>query len=118
MPRNFSDMVYRSRPSQAQRPRIIFFGSEVPKDELRDVFRRMLIHAKDRRFRLLAAFIKESTRILIAELGLLPRFVRDQVPHFDNILHLSEHGSFQDGVLGVAMENAFLVVLQVGMFIG
>ena len=110
--------MYRSRPSHSQRQRIFFFGSEFPKDELRDLFRRMLVHTKDRRFRLLAAFIKESTRVLKDELELLPRFVRDQVPHFENILHLPEHGNFREGCLGAAMENVFLVVLQVGVFLG
>ncbi|KAF2258308.1 thiolase-like protein [Lojkania enalia] len=111
-------MTYRSRLFQLQRRRIFFFGSEFPSDELRDVFYRMLLHVKDRRFRLLSAFIKESTRALKDELKLLPHFVQDQVPHFENILHLPEHGNFREGCLGAAMENAFLVVLQVGTFIG
>jgi hypothetical protein len=116
--RKFGNMTHRSIPSQSQGHRIFFFGSEFPKDDLRDLFRRMVVHAKDRRFRLLAAFIEECTRVLKGELALLPRFVSDGVSPFESILHLSEQGNFGVGCLGAAMENALLVVLQVGMFIG
>jgi len=122
MLRESGDMTNRSRLSQSQKHtgRVVFFGSECPNDELRDVFRRLLLHAKDRRFPLLAAFIKESTRVLKGELELLPCAVRDQVPHFENILHLPEYGNFQEGwgSLGAAMKNAFLVIFQVGTLIG
>ncbi|KAK4504435.1 hypothetical protein PRZ48_005351 [Zasmidium cellare] len=97
---------------------VYFFGNEFPHDDLRDLFRSLVRHAKDRRFSLVAAFVRESTRVLRAEIDKLPKAVRDEVPYFESILHLPDHGMFRESSLGAAMESAFLVALQVGMFIG
>ncbi|KAJ5908598.1 VrtR2 [Penicillium taxi] len=76
-------------------PKLLYFGNELPNDDLNDLFRRLLQHSKDRRFRLLNA-----------------------APYFDNILTLSEQGYLRELGLGAAMESAFLLILQLGLFIG
>jgi hypothetical protein len=98
--------------------KLIFFSNEFPNDDLRDLFRRLHRHSKDRRFRLLATFLDESTQVLKEEARKLPRPLQDLIPHFQSILHLADHGDFRQGSLGAAMESALLCVLQIGMLIG
>src|SRR4051794_3587041 len=85
--------------------KLLFFGNEFPNDDLKDLFRRLLNHSKDRRFRQLAAFLEESTLVIKDEISKLPQLVKDQVPHFDTILTLAEHGDFRECTLGAAMES-------------
>ncbi|KAF2136059.1 uncharacterized protein K452DRAFT_280560 [Aplosporella prunicola CBS 121167] len=99
-------------------PKLAFFGNEFPSDDVKDVFRRLLRHTKDRRFRLLAAFVDESTAVLKDEVAKLPQPLKELVPHFDTVLSLAEHGDFRQGALGAAMESALLTVLEVALFIG
>ncbi|KAJ5714339.1 Non-reducing polyketide synthase vrtA [Penicillium malachiteum] len=98
--------------------KLLFFGNEFPNDDLKDLFRRFVQHGKDRRFRLLAAFLDESTLVLKQEISKLSQVLKDQIPHFDTVLTLVEHGDFRAGALGAAMESALLIVLQLGMLIG
>lgn len=98
--------------------KLVFFGNEFPSDDLKDLFRRLLQHSKDRRFRLLASFLDESIFVLKDEVSKLPQPLKDLVPHFDSILTLAEHGDFRQGALGAAMESALLTVLELCMFIG
>jgi len=97
---------------------VVYFGNEFPNDDLKDLFRRLLQRSKDRRYRVLASFLEEATLVLKQEIAELPYPARDELPHFDNLITLAEHGDFRDGSLGAAMESAFLVVLQLGMLIG
>ncbi|KAK2878176.1 Type I Iterative PKS [Arthroderma sp. PD_2] len=97
---------------------LLYFGNEFPNDDLNDLFRRLLQHSKDRRFRLLAAFLEEATIVIQDEIAKLPHQVKSQVPHFDNILTLSENGYLRELGLGAAMESALLIALQLGLFIG
>ncbi|RMZ83227.1 hypothetical protein DV738_g1192, partial [Chaetothyriales sp. CBS 135597] len=97
---------------------VIFFGNELPSDDLKDLFRRLTRHCKDRRFRLLAGFVEESSAILKEEIANLPEPLRCQVPHFHSVLTLPEHGDFRDGPLGAAMESVILTVLQLSLLIG
>lgn len=98
--------------------RLAFFGNDFPIDDLRQLFRRLLRHSKDRRFRTLAAFIHEATLVVKEEVCELPHKLKDHVPHFDTVLTLPEHGHFRETGLGPAMEGVFLIVLQLGMLIG
>ena len=98
--------------------KLVFFGNEFPNDDLKDLFRRLLRHSKDRRFRTLAAFIEETTLVLKDEVSKLPQPLKNLVPHFDTILTLAECGDFRQGALGAAMESALLTVLELAVFIG
>ena len=98
--------------------KLVYFGNEFPNDDLKELFRRLFRHSKDRRFRLLAAFLEESTSVLKDEVSKLPQPLKDLMPHFDTILNLAEFGDFRQGALGAAVESALLTVLELGMFIG
>lgn len=104
--------------SDNNQAKLVYFGNEFPSDDLKDLFRRLLQHSKDRRFRLLAAFLEESTIILKDEVSKLPQSLKDLMPHFDTILTLVEVGDFRQGALGAAVESALLTVLELGMLIG
>ena len=98
--------------------KIIFFSNEYPSDDLRDLFRRLHRHAKDKRFPFLSAFLDESTATIKEEASKLPRPLQDLIPSFNSILTLADHGDFRHGPLGAAMESALLTVLEIGMLIG
>ncbi|KAJ0419484.1 hypothetical protein BJY00DRAFT_285769 [Aspergillus carlsbadensis] len=100
------------------RKKVVFFGNEFPSDDMKVLFRHLHRHSNDRRFRLLSAFIHEATLVLKDEISKLPKILQDQVPHFESVLILAEHGDFREGGLGAAMESALLVVLQLGILIG
>lgn len=97
---------------------VVFFGNQFPNDDLKDLFRRLSQHSKDVRFRTLAAFLDTATNTLKDEINKLPPHARDEVPHFDNLLGLVEHGDFRGGALSAAMESATLTTLQLAMVIG
>lgn len=106
------------KPLEGNGSKVVFFGNEFPSDDLKLLFRHLHRHSKDRRFRLLSAFIHEATLVLKDEISKLPQLLQDQVPHFESVLTLAEHGDFRQGGLGAAMESALLVVLQLGTLIG
>ncbi|KAF4242108.1 hypothetical protein CNMCM8980_000436 [Aspergillus fumigatiaffinis] len=99
------------------RAQTVWFGNEFPSDDLKDLFRRLHQHSKDRRFRLLSVFLDESTAILKEEVANLPQQLRELVPHFDTACTLAEV-DFRQGALGAAMESALLTILELGMLIG
>ncbi|KAL4948108.1 ketoacyl-synt-domain-containing protein [Aspergillus filifer] len=101
-----------------EEPTLWYFGNEFPNDDVNELFRYLLQHSKDRRFRILSAYLEESTLVLQGEIARLPHHVRSRVPHFDSIVTLSEEGYLRDLGLGAAMESAFLLVLQLGLLIG
>ena len=98
--------------------KIIFFSNEFPNDDVRDLFRQLHRHAKDKRFALLAAFLEESAATIKEEASRLPRPLQDLIPSFSSVLALADHGEFRHGPLGAAMESALLTILEIGMFIG
>ncbi|KAL2855954.1 hypothetical protein BJY01DRAFT_263892 [Aspergillus pseudoustus] len=98
-------------------PRLVFFGNEFPSDGLKELFRRLQQHSRDRRFRLLSVFLEESTAILKEEKSKLPQQLQQLIPHFDTVCVLAEV-DFRQGPLGAAMESALLTTLELGMFIG
>ncbi len=105
-------------PGRAE-TKLVFFSNEFPNDDLKDLFRRLHRHSKDRRFTLLAAFLEECTVVVREEAARLPKPLQSLIPHFDSILGLLDTGGdFRQGSLGAAMESVFLCVLELGMLIG
>ena len=98
--------------------RVIFFGNEFPSDYMRDLFRRLHRHSKDKRFPFLAAFLEDSAATIKEEASKLPRSLQDLIPSFNSVLTLADHGDFRYGPLGAAMESALLTVFEIGMLIG
>lgn len=98
--------------------KVVFFSNEFPNDDLREMFRRLYRHGKDKRFRNLALFLEECTSVVKEESLKLPQQAQDLIPPFESIAHLADHGDFRQGCLGAAMESVILCVLEVGMLIG
>ena len=98
--------------------KIVFFSNEFPNDDLRDLFRRLHRHAKDKRFPFLADFLDESATTIKEEASKLSRPLQDLIPSFSSVLTLADHGDFRHGPLGAAMESALLTVFEIGMLIG
>lgn len=97
---------------------LVFFSNEFPNDDLQDLFRRLHRHSKDKRFRFLATFLEECTAVIKEEALKLPQPLQDLLPSFQTVLTLANHGKFQQGPLGGALESALLCVLEIGMLIG
>ncbi|PHH90411.1 hypothetical protein CDD83_3785 [Cordyceps sp. RAO-2017] len=98
--------------------KIVFFGNEFPHDDLNDLFRRLHRHSKDRRFRLLAAFLDEATLVVKREIARLPQTLKDLLPHFDSVLTLVEAADLRIPPLGAAVQSALLIMLELGALIG
>ena len=98
--------------------KLVFFGNEFPNDDLRELFRRLQRHSKDKRFTYLSLFLEECSTVIKEEAAKLPQHVQDLIPPFRTILALADHGDFRKGPLGAAMESALLCVLEIGMIIG
>ena len=98
--------------------KIVFFSNEFPSDDIRELFRRLHRHAKDKRFSFLASFLEESAATIKEESSKLPRPLQDLIPSFNSVLTLADHGDFRHGPLGAAMESALLTVFEIGMLIG
>ena len=104
--------------SDSSPQRVVYFSNEFPNDDLKELFRRLHRHAKDKQFFLLGKFLEGCTAVLKNEVAKLPPPLKQIVPPFETILNLVGAADFRRGPLGAAMESAFLTVLEVGMFIG
>ena len=98
--------------------KLVFFSNEFPSDDLRDLFRRLQRHSKDKRFRYLSIFIEECTAVVKEEARKLPQPIQDLIPNFSTVLTLVDHGDFRQGPLGAAIESVTLCVLEIGALIG
>lgn len=98
--------------------RLLFFSNEFPNDDLRDLFRRLHVNSKCRRFRFLAIFLDACGDALHDEVAGLPLNLKKLVPHFKSVLSLADDPNFRQGPVGGALESALLCVLEIGMFIG
>lgn len=98
--------------------KLVFFSNEFPNDDLKDLFRRLQRHSKDKRFPLLAAFLEECTVLIQREALKLPKALQDILPPFQTVLTLVDNNQLRQGPLGGALECAFLCILEIGMFIG
>jgi monodictyphenone polyketide synthase len=98
--------------------KIGYFGNELPNDDLKDLFRRLWNHSKDRRHRLLAAFIHEATLAVREEVRLLAPAERDLIPPFETIYNLADHTEQRGGPMVAAVEGVLLCAVQLATFIG
>lgn len=98
--------------------KIVYFGNELPHDDLRDLFRRLLNLSKDRQHRLLAAFIHEATVAVKDEVRQLPSAIRSQFPPLETIFDLANYDELRTGPLGGAVEAVLLCAVQLATFIG
>lgn len=97
---------------------VIYFGNELPKEDLQDVFRKLHLHSKDRRHPLLARFIAESTQAIKEEARRLPSDLKHIIPPFDTVLTWAEHNDLREGPLCGAVDGVLLTIAQIGTYIG
>jgi Starter unit:ACP transacylase in aflatoxin biosynthesis len=95
-----------------------YFSNEFPHDDLKDLFRRLYSHSKDRRHAGLARFIHEATLAVRDEVRLLPATLNTLVPPFETIFDLADHAELRSGPLGGSVEGMLLCALQLATFIG
>jgi asperthecin polyketide synthase len=101
--------------------KVIYFGSEFPGDDLKDLFRRLQRQSKDKRFRCLATFLAECTEVIKEEIQKLPQPLQDLLRPFQTAASLADYqedSQFRRGPLGGALESALLCILHISMFIG
>lgn len=97
---------------------VIYFGNELPSEDLQDVFRKLHLHSKDARHPLLARFVAESTQAIKEEVMRLPAEIKQHVPPFETILSWAEHNDLRDGVLCGAVLGVLLSIAQIGTYVG
>ncbi|KAK1965638.1 beta-ketoacyl synthase domain-containing protein [Colletotrichum sublineola] len=103
---------------EAVSTRLLFFGNEFPSDHIGNLFRVLLRSSTHLKCTQLAHFIDLCNHVLKDEISKLPKRWRDDVPCFDNVLHLIDDDKFRKGPLGGAVEGMFLIIFQIGMLIG
>jgi monodictyphenone polyketide synthase len=103
---------------EASTMKIACFGHEFPHDDLRDALRRLWNHSKDRRHRVLAAFIREATLAIRDEVRQLPQTLRTLAPPFETIFNLIDHTELRNGPLGGAVAGLLHCAAQLAAFIG
>lgn len=97
---------------------VIYFGNELPKEDLQDVFRRLHLQSKDAKHPLLSRFLANSTQSIKKEVEQLPCETKQHIPPFETILSWAEHNDLKDGLLCGAVMGVLLTVAQIGMYIG
>nr|A0A4P8DJU2.1 RecName: Full=Atrochrysone carboxylic acid synthase; Short=ACAS; AltName: Full=Dimeric xanthone biosynthesis cluster PKS; AltName: Full=Non-reducing polyketide synthase dmx-nrPKS [Cryptosporiopsis sp. 8999]QCL09091.1 dmx-nrPKS [Cryptosporiopsis sp. 8999] len=98
--------------------KVAYFSNEFPHDDTRDLFRRLHVHSKDKRYPTLARFISEATSALRDEVAALPTALRALVPTFDSIFSLVDNTAVRQGRLGGAIDGVLLCALHIATFIG
>ncbi|KAG6312782.1 hypothetical protein E4U22_001553, partial [Claviceps purpurea] len=85
--------------SESSSLRVIFFGNELPNDDLQTHFRRLHTRSKDRNHPLLARFIDEATLVLKEEISALSTDLGRLIPTFETVLQWSEdaNASLREG---------------------
>ncbi|KAJ5431569.1 hypothetical protein N7445_009301 [Penicillium cf. griseofulvum] len=103
---------------EADKAKVGYFGNEFPPDELKDLFRRLYSHSKERRHESLARFIQEATSVVRDEVRLLPATLRTLVPTFNTLFDLANYPELRSGPLGGSIEGMLLCALQLASLIG
>ncbi|KAL8989971.1 MAG: hypothetical protein Q9177_001265 [Variospora cf. flavescens] len=98
--------------------KLVHFSNEFPNDDLKDLYRRLLTHSKDKKHLILAAFLDEATSAIKQEVQKLPRSAKDLIPPFETILNFVDHPSLRQGPLGGSVEGILLCVLEIATFVG
>ncbi|KAH6640304.1 putative polyketide synthase [Chaetomium tenue] len=96
---------------------IVYFNNE-SRDDLKDLFRRLHRHSKDRRHPVLSRFLHEATLAIRDEVRLLPIELKGLVPAFESIFNLVDDADLRKGPLGDAIKEMLLCTVQLAAFIG
>lgn len=98
--------------------KLVHFSNELPNDDLKELYRRLHTHSKDKKHLILAALLDEATSAIKEEVQKLPRSLKDLIPPFETILTFVDHPSLRQGPLGGSVEGLLLCVLEIATFVG
>lgn len=98
--------------------KFIHFSNELPHDDLRELFRRLHVHSKNRKHPYLAALIEEATLAVRDEVRQLPRTLKTLFPPISSVLNLADHVDLRKGPLGGAVEGVLLCIVELASLIG
>lgn len=115
-----SSFNHSSQPRKGEdKMKLTYFSNEFPHDDLQDLFRRLHLHSKDKRYPLLALFIAQATSVVREEVLKLPAALRALVPPIDDTLFLFvEHPELRKGPLGGSIDGILLCAIELGALIG
>lgn len=113
-------MTTYTPPSEGEpaKMKLVYFSNEFPRDDLRDLFRKMRQHSKDRRHHILARFLEEATLAIHEEVRQLPTALRALIPPFETILDFSNFADLRKGQLCGSIDGILLCTVELGTFIG
>jgi monodictyphenone polyketide synthase len=97
---------------------IVYFSNEFPHDDLKDLFRRLQYHSKDRQHPVLSRFIEEATLAIRDEVRSLPVPLKGLVPAFESLFNLADYVDLRKGPLGEAINGMLLCAVQLAALIG
>lgn len=103
---------------QPGKMKVVYFSNELPYDDLKDLFRRLYVHSKDRQYPTLARFVYEATLAVQDEVKLLPANLKALIPPFETIFSLADHLALRNGPLGGSVDGVILCGLQIATLIG
>lgn len=98
--------------------KLVHFHNEFPNDDLRDLYRRLQVHSKDKKHLILAAFLDNATSAIKEEVQKLPRALKDLIPPFESVLNFADYASLRQGPLSGSVEGLLLCVLEIATFVG
>lgn len=97
---------------------IIYFSNEFLATNIQDLLRRVHNHSKSQEHHLLAAFLRESSALIKAEVQHLPADLRHIIPPFTDVLSWAENTELRQGALCGAVDGVLLVIVQIAAYIG
>lgn len=97
---------------------IIYFGNELPNEDIQDLFRNLHLQSKKLAHPLLALFIENATQAVKDEVARLPSELKQLFPPFESVLSWADHIDLRDGLLCGAVMGVLLTIAQVGTYIG
>jgi monodictyphenone polyketide synthase len=103
---------------EPEKMQLIYFSNEFPHDDLKDLLRRLYSYSKDRRYPVLATFIRETTIAIREEVRSLPSALRALVPPFETIFNLVDHADLRKGPLRESVNGVLLCAVQLATLIG
>ena len=98
--------------------KLLYFSNEFPNDDLRELFRRLHNHSKDRKHAILSRFIDEAGVAIREEIRLLPHSQKTLIPPFETILSFADFAELRKGPLCGSVEGLLLCTLELSTLIG
>ncbi|RYP41569.1 hypothetical protein DL767_000911 [Monosporascus sp. MG133] len=113
-------VVYTPSDSSDNDPtkmKLIYFSNEFPRDDLQQLFRRLLQLSKGRSHPTLARFLEEATLAVREEVRQLSPELQATIPPFETILNFADFTDLRKGPLCGSIDGILLSVVELGTLI-